>query len=51
MKRQRITIQIKEQGKTPEKQLNGLEITNLHGKDFNDSKDDSRSWKQTGGKD
>ena len=43
--------QMKEQDKTPEKQLSELEISSLHEKD---SKDNSRSWgkkKKTGGKD
>ena len=34
MKRQRITTQIKEQEKNPEKQLSDLDISNLHEKDF-----------------
>ena len=34
MKRQRAMYQMKEQDKTPEKQLNGLEIGNLPEKQF-----------------
>ena len=34
MKRQRIKTQIRELEKTSEKQLNDLEITNLHEKDL-----------------
>ena len=33
-KRQRITSQMKEQDKTPEKQLNDMEISNLPEKEF-----------------
>ena len=34
MKRQRTMYQMKEQDKTPEKQLNGVEIGNLQEKEF-----------------
>ena len=45
--------QMKEQDKTPEKQLHEVEIGNLPEKEFqnNDSEDDPGPWKKNGGKD
>ena len=46
--------QMKEQDKTPEKQLNEVEIGNLPEKEFriiNDSEDDPGPQKKNGGKD
>ena len=45
--------EIKEQDKTPEKQLNEVEIGNLPEKRIqnNDSEDDPGSWKKNGDKD
>ena len=52
MKRQRALYQMKEQDKTPEKQLNEVEIGNLPEKiQNNDSEDDPGPRKKNGGKD
>ena len=53
MKRQRAMYQMKEQDKTPEKQLNEVEIGNHPEKRIqnNDSEDDPRPQKKNGGKD
>ena len=52
MKRQRAMYQIKAQNKTPEKQLNEVEIGNFPEKiQNNDSEDDPGPRKKNGGKD
>ena len=52
MKRWRAMYQVKEQDKTPEKQLNEVEIGKLPEKEFRiDSDDDPGPWKNNGGKD
>ena len=48
MKKQKVVSQVKGQGKTPEKQLNEVEIGNLP---EYDSEHDSGSWEKNGGKD
>ena len=44
-------FQMKEQDKTPEKQLNGMQIGNLLKKrvQSNDCKDNQRTWEESGG--
>ena len=53
MKRQRTLYEMKEQDKTPEKQLNEMEIGNLPEKRIqnNDSEDDPGPQKKNRGKD
>ena len=53
MKRQRTLYQMKEQDKTPEKQLDEVEISNFPEKKFrnNDSEDDPGPRRKNGGKD
>ena len=53
MKRQRTTYQMKEQDKTPEKQLHEVEIGNLPENRIqkNDGEDDPGPQKKNGGKD
>ena len=52
MKKQKVRFQMKGQDKTPEKQLNEVEIDNLPEKrtQNNDSEYDSGSWEKNGGK-
>ena len=47
MKRQRTITQMREKGKTPEKELSEEEIVSLQEKDFRllDDEDDARHWK------
>ena len=42
-------FQTKDQDKNLQEQLNEVEMDNLAGKDFNDSKDDPRFQKKNGG--
>ena len=52
MKRQRTLYQMKEQDKTPEKQLNEMERQPYRKRiQNNDSEDDPGPWKKNGGKD
>ena len=52
MKKQKVTFQMKGQYKTPEKQLNEVEIGNLPEKEFRIMiADNSGCWKKNGGKD
>ena len=50
MKKQKVMSQMKGQDKTPEKQLNEVEIGNLPEKRIqnNDSENDPRSWENNG---
>ena len=48
MKRQRNIQQVKEHDKNPPKQIKEEEIGSLPEKDFNDNKNDPKSWKQNG---
>ena len=45
IRRQSNTQQLKEQGENPPDQTNEEEIGSLPEKEFNDSKDDPKSWK------
>ena len=51
MKKQKFMSQMKRQDKTPEKQLNEVDIGNLSERMQNDSEYDSGSQEKNGGKD